>query len=590
MIANLRDVGEVILERRLAAILAADVVGYTRLMGADEAGTLRRVTELRQQVLAPLIAEHRGRVVKLMGDGLLVEFASVVDALACAVAWQDQVAAREAAADDVEPLTFRIGINLGDVIVEGEDIHGDGVNIAARLEGLAEPGGICLSGDAYRQAKGRLEVAFEDMGEQDLKNVAEPVRIYRVAAGRSATTAPPPKKESPTLPDRPSVAVLPFEELGGDPGQTGFSEGLAADIITELSRSGTISVIGRHESQSHGLEGAAVQEIGRILAVRYVLSGTVRRAGARGRITVELLEARTGRPQWSERYDRPLDDLFAVQDEIARAIVGIVEPTLHRAEMDRISRSQAKDLQPHELMLRAWRLSDQGYEDDNRAAQRDCEEAIRLDPQYSDAHSQLAWILWYAATNGWTDDPEGSLRRALDCAERGWSLNSKDYDALGARGYILVATGRYEAAARIVEDLARKFPGHDRATMYQGEILNLLGQYEEALELIQHSMDINPEHDQWHWMGIGRCLFCLERYPEAVHALEQFKTLSKFPFIRLFLAAAYAAAGRDEEARAEVETLGADAGKLTAGASFIFRNPADRERLVMWARRAGLPE
>jgi class 3 adenylate cyclase len=567
------------LERRLAAILAADVVGYTRLMGADEAGTLGRLTELRRETLEPLIAEHRGRIVKLMGDGLLVEFASVVGALACAAAWQGAVAAREAAVENDRRRAFRIGINLGDVIVEDGDIHGDGVNIAARLEALAEPGGICLSGDAYRQAKGRLEIAFEDMGDQHLKNVAEPLRVYRVAAGRSAA-APPADVKAPPLPDRPSVAVLAFEELGGNPTGVDFGDGLAADIITELSRSGTITVVGRHESQSPALVGASVQEIGRILAVRYVLSGTIRRAGERGRITAELLDVATGRPRWSERYDRPLDDLFAVQDELASAIVGIVEPTLHRAEMERISRSPAKNLQPHELMLRAWRLSDQGYEDGNRAAQRDCEEAIRLNPEYSDAHSQLAWILWYGAMNGWANDPQVSLRQALEHAERGWSLNPKDYDALGARSAMLVALGRYDAAERIVEDLARKFPDHAHATMYRGEILGSLGRHEEALELLQHSMDINPEHDQWHWMYRGMCLFCLERTAE---------TLSKFPFVRLFLAASYAAMGRDEEARAEVESLGPDAGMLAAVAAFLDREPADRDRLLMWAKRAGLP-
>ncbi len=571
------------MERRLTAILAADLVGYTRLMGADEAGTLRRLTDLRRAFLEPLIDEHRGRVVKLMGDGLLVEFASVVDAVACALAWQRGVSERDG------ELRFRIGINLGDVIVEDGDIHGDGVNVAARLEALAEPGGICLSDDAYRQARGRLEVAFEDLGEQELKNVAEPLRVYRVAADSSAAAAPSPDAKAPLLPARPSIAVLPFQELGGDPDDRDFGDGLAADIITELSRFGTISVVGRHEIQSHALVGASVQEVGRLLAVRYVLGGTIRRAGERGRMTAELLEVETGRPCWSERYDRRLDDPFAVQDELARAIVGIVEPTLHRAEMDRISRSPAKDLQPHELMLRAWRLSDQGYEDGNRAAQQDCEEAIRLDPEYSDAHSQLAWILWYDAVNGWTDDPQGSLRRALDLAERGWSLNSRDYDALGARGAILVALGRYAAAAQIVEDLARKFPDHAHATMYRGAVLSALGRHNEGLDLIQHSMDINPEHDQWHWMFEGMCLFCLERYAEAAQDLEQFKTLSKLPFIRLYLAAAYAAAGRAEEARAEVEGLAPDAGKLLATASFLYRDPADRERLIGWAKRAGLP-
>ena len=577
------------MERRLAAILAADVAGYTALMGADEAGTLRRLTDLRQDFLEPLIDEHRGRVVKLMGDGLLVEFASVVDALACAVAWQNGISEREAEAAENKRLTFRIGVNLGDVIVEGEDIHGDGVNIAARLESLATPGDIFLSGDAYRHAKGKLEVAFEDLGEQNLKNVAEPVQVYRVATKQSTAARPSLSTEAPTLPGKPSVAVLPFKELSGDPGQMDFSDGLAADIITELSRTGNIFVVGLHESQSHGRDGATVREVGRTLAVRYVLSGTVRRAGERGRITAELLEVETGHPRWTERYDRSLDDPFAVQDELARAIAGVVEPTLHRAEMDRIVRGPTKNLQAHELMLRAWRLSDQGYEDGNHAAQRDCEKAIRLDPHYSDAHSQLAWIHWYAAMNGWTDDPEEDLRRALEYAERGWSLNPKDYDALGARGAVLISLRRYDAANRIVEDLAKKFPGHAHATMYQGQILSPLGRHEVALELVQKSMEINPDHDQWHWMNMGMCLFCLERYDEAVHALEQFKTLSKFPFVRLFLAASLAASGRNEEARAEVDSLGPNAGKLNAAASFLYRGPEDRERLVMWARSAGLP-
>ena len=578
------------MERRLAAILAADVVGYTRLMGEDEAGTLHRFTELRQQDLEPLIAEHHGRVFKLMGDGLLVEFASVVNAIACAQIWQKNVTAREASVDVDKRLEFRIGVNLGDVIVEGNDIHGDGVNIAARLEGLAEPGGICLSDDAYRHAKGKLDLAFDDLGEQDLKNIAEPVRVYWVSTDLSAAATSSPKTDAPALPDRPSVAVLPFEELGGDPAQTDFGEGLAADIITELSRSGTISLVGRHEIRSRALEDATVEEIGRILAVRYVLSGTIRRAGERGRITAELIEVRTGRPRWSERYDRHLDDLFSIQDQIARAIAGIVEPILHRAEMDRISRSPPKDLQANELMLRAWRLSDEGYEEGNRAAQRDCEEAIRLDPHYSDAYSQLAWILWYDAANGWADDPEGSLRRALDCAERAMLLNPKDYDALGARGRLLCALGRYDAAVRISEELANKFPGHDRAIMYRGEVLSVVGRHQEALELAQHSMEVNPEHDQWIWEFKGKCLFCLERYAEAIDALEQFRSLSKFPFSRLMLAAAYAAAGREDEARIEVESMGADAGKLTRCVSFVFRDPADRRRLIEWARHAGLTD
>jgi class 3 adenylate cyclase/TolB-like protein/tetratricopeptide (TPR) repeat protein len=574
------------LKRRLAAILAADVVGFTRLMGANEAGTHQRLTELRQRHLEPLIAQHRGRLFKLMGDGFLVEFASVVDALACAVDWQNTVAEHEAIATEESRLIFRIGINLGDIIAEGDDLHGDGVNIAARLEGLAEAGGICLSEGTYRQVKGKLDIAFEDLGEQQLKNVAEPVRVFRVASADPVAEETPIIKERPSGPSKPSIAVLPFEDIGGAPGQTDFGEGLAADIITEFSRIGNISVVGRHESQNPALKGATAEAVGKRLSVGYILSGTIRRAGEQVRITAELLEVRTGHPRWSERYDRSLQDAFAVQDEIARAIVGIAEPILHVAEMDRIEQSSSKDLQIHELMLRAWRLSDKGSKEGNVIAQRDCEDAIALDPRYSDAHTQLAWILWYSVMNGWTDDPVGTLRRAFDSAETGWSLNPKDYDAVGARGTCSIGLGKYEAAARIVEELAKKFPDHAHATMYQGDLLTSLGRHDEALVLIDQAMRINPEHDHWPWMFKGICLFCLEQFRGAIEALETFKASAKFPFVRLVLAAAYVAAGRDEEARTELAPLRGDADILAARSSLIFRQAADRERLAFWVSKA----
>lgn len=407
-----------------------------------------------------------------------------------------------------------------------------------------------------------------------------------IGTPNSALTTKP-----PLLPGKPSVAVLSFEELSGDPGRASLGEGLAADINTELFRLGMISVVGHHEAQYYALESATVQEVGRNLAVRYVLCGTVRRADQRVRITVELLEVETGRPCWSERYDRQLDDLFAVQDEIASAIVGVVEPSLHRAEFDRVNRNPPEDMLANELVLRAWKSSNEGSEEGNRAGERYCEDALLLDPEISVAYSQLAWNLWYTALNGWTDDREIALRRAVDRANRASSLNPKDYDAVGARGFALIGMGNYDGATRVVEELAKKFPSHAHSTLYRSGLLNSLGQHQEALELAEQSVKIDPHHGHWFtWALKGRCLFCLERYAEAIDALELFMTLSKFPGFRLVLAAAYAAAGRDEDARTEVESLGADAWKLTAGVYIHFRDPADRERLAIWSQRAGLPE
>jgi adenylate cyclase len=340
------------LERRLAAILAADAVGYTSLMGADEAGTLRRFTELRQDVLEPLIAEHRGRVVKLMGDGFLVEFASVVDALTCALAWQAGVAGHQATAADDQRFDFRIGINLGDVIVDGDDIHGDGVNVASRLEGLAEPGGICLSDDAYRQVRGKAEAAFEDLGEQALKNVAEPVRVYRVKTAAHITAEARPAGDALALPDKPSIAVLPFDNMSGDDEQEYFADGITEDLITALSKIRWFFVIARNSTFTYKGQAVEVTQVARDLGVRYVIEGSVRKAGNRVRITAQLIDATTGRHVWAERYDRLIEDIFELQDEMTQTIVGAVEPELSAAEREnavRLGDLSTRPLAPVEL-------------------------------------------------------------------------------------------------------------------------------------------------------------------------------------------------------------------------------------------------
>ncbi|MGE5201631.1 MAG: adenylate/guanylate cyclase domain-containing protein, partial [Acidobacteriota bacterium] len=327
-------------ERKLAAILAADVAGYSRLMGVDEEGTLARLKAHRKELIDPKIAEHRGRVVKTTGDGILIEFPSVVDAVRCAVQVQQGMEKRNADIPADKQIRFRIGINVGDIIIDGDDIHGDGVNVAARLEGITEPGGICISDDAYRQVRDKLDLGFEDRGEQQLKNIARPVRVYRVAPYKELASG----KQTLTLPDKPSIAVLPFQNMSGDSEQDYFCDGIVEDIITGLARIRWLFVIGRNSSFAYKGKALDIRQVGRELGVRYVLEGSVRKAGTRVRITAQLIDAQTGAHLWAERYDRPLDDIFALQDEITLSVVGAIEPSLRQAEIERVKRRRPDDL------------------------------------------------------------------------------------------------------------------------------------------------------------------------------------------------------------------------------------------------------
>ena len=328
------------LKRRLAAILSADVVGYSRLMGIDEAGTLSRLNGLRRDLIDPTIAAHSGRIVKLMGDGTLAEFASAVDAVTCAV--EIQTSLRKRASDESDPIQFQIGINVGDIIIEGDDILGDGVNIATRIEGTAEPGGISISEDAWRQVQGKVAANFVDLGEQSLKNIARPVRVYRLDMLSKVASTPP--RPIIALPDKPSIAVLAFTNMSGDPKQEYFSDGITEDIITSLSKNRGIFVIARNSGFAYKGQPIDVSRIGRELGVRYVLEGSVRRAGDRIRITAQLIEAEGRTHLWAERYDRNLTDLFAVQDEITCSIVATVAPELLEAEMQRVRRKDPRTL------------------------------------------------------------------------------------------------------------------------------------------------------------------------------------------------------------------------------------------------------
>jgi adenylate cyclase len=579
------------LERRLAAILAADVVGYTRLMGADETGTLRRLTELRQQVLEPLIAEHHGRVVKLIGDGLLGEFASVVDALTCAVAWQDGVAAREAETDEDRRFQFRIGINLGDVIVEGDDIHGDGVNIAARIEGQAEPGGICLSGDAYRQAKGKVKVDFEDLGERDLKNVAEPVRIYRIAGDGSGLAGAAPAKAPLALPDKPSIAVLPFANMSGDKEQEYFSDGITEDVITELSRFRELFVIARNSSFSYKGKAVKVQDIATDLGVRYVLEGSVRAAGDRIRVTAQLIDAETGHHIWSERYNREITDLFALQDEIAQTVAGTVAGRLKLTAEDRAERKPIESLEAYDYALRGQSIIADTKENNLRARQA-YEKAIELDPMLTMAYVGLARsyvIEWF---NHWWDSADAPLDPARDYAAKAVSLDNTDSKAHLILGHVYEERREYEEAKVHLERALELNPNDADALALMGTFLQTTRRPREAIDSYLKAMRLNPYYPAWYVWKLGSAYFAVREYENALIPLkEALNRNPKFKRARLALAATYAQLDRIEEAGRQVEELLADHPDASIRQELqLDTSDEEREHWLEGLRRAGLPE
>src|SRR5262249_13713382 len=429
--------------RRLAAILAADVAGYSRLMGADEEGTHERVKAHLAELIDPKITEHDGRIVKTTGDGLLVEFASVVDAVRCAVAVQRGMGERNTAMPAQQRIEFRVGINLGDVIVEGEDIYGDGVNVAARLEALAEPGGICLSRVVRDQVRDRVDFAFEDFGEQQVKNIARPVRVYRVRdiGARDSSAA-----QVLALPDKPSIAVLPFTNMSADPEQEFVADGIAEDIITALCRYPSLFVIARNSSFTYKSQAIDVKQVGRELGVRYVLEGSLRKAGNRIRVTAQLLEAETGKHVWAERYDRDLADIFAVEDEITEAVTMAVARAIVAAEQQRAMRKPPGRLDAWAAyQRRLWHVL-KITRDDNAVAQKYFGQAVDPDPAFAGGYKGLAVAYLLAATLLHTRNQAEAYRSAEALVRHAIALDATDAEAHSTLAAAMLRHGDYEGA------------------------------------------------------------------------------------------------------------------------------------------------
>jgi len=586
------------MERRLAAILAADVVGYTRLMGQDEAGTLRRMTELREEVLHPLIAEHRGRIVKLMGDGLLVVFASVVDSVACALAWQKKVTKHEADGDKDTRLQFRIGINLGDVIVEGDDIHGDGVNIAARLEGLAEPGGIYLSGDAYRQAKGKVEAEFEDMGERELKNVAEPVRVFRIASNGPAPNSIPSPPEALPLPDKPSIAVLPFVNMSGDPEQEYFSDGVTEDIITELSHFKELSVVSRNSSFAFKGKAAVIGEVSEKLKVDYVVEGSIRRAGNSVRITAQLIDAKSDSHIWAERYDRKLEDIFEVQDDVVRRVASTLVGRLEHERQERTKRQSNSQLKAYDLYLRGREHFFNWSVEDNLKARDLLKAAIEVEPEYAAALALSSEVLLRMWLNGWSVGPEQDLAESFNAAKRADEIDDQDSRIQTALGMAYVFQRKLDKARHHFETALKLNPNDTRVLVYYSRQAVFDGNTEKAVGLCRRALLLNP-YGKYNY-NLAIACFVAHEYLETTELLDSIRNPPAT--ILALLAASYAMAG-DEDKAASTYARFCEAAKACPvfanlsqpedwqeffSARWPFRNPEDLEHLLEALGRAGL--
>ena len=629
------------MERRLAAILAADVAGYSRLMGRDEEATLRMLTEYRR-VMDDLVTAHRGRVFGAAGDSMIAEFVSPVEAVRCALDIQRELGRRAATQPEDRRMRFRIGVNLGDVMVEGDNLFGDGVNLAARLEKLAEPGGILIAANVHDQVQGKLAVAYDDLGTQRIRNMAAPVRAYRVRLGGPAPPAwlrrltgvprgdtrhwsgvavlvaalavlggltgwyfglidgsPPadmaPQMQAMTLPlpDKPSIAVLPLQNLSGDPKQEYFSDGITNDITTELSKFGNLFVIASNSAFTYKNTPVKVQEVGRDLGVRYLLEGTVNRAGERLRINTQLIDTTTGHHLWAERYDRPIDDVFRVQDQIIRTIVATLAATVDEAEQGRAMEketgnmtAQTEDMSAYDYYLRGRDIY-MGYTPEANAEARSMfEKAIERDPNYARAYGYLAYTHIQDWRESWTDTPDETLETAYKLAQKAVALDPDDYDNHWSLAVVQLFRRQFDEAMAEYERALSLNPNDADVLVEMGEALTYLGRPGEAIEQIERAMRLNPKYDDWYLWDLGFAYYQAERYEEAIAALK--RIANPVNGVRLMMASAYAQLGRDDEARSEMSVFLENAPDWTIEweKGGPFRDPADEERWVSGAEKA----
>ena len=549
-------------ERRLAAILAADVAGSCRLIGIDEEGTLARLKALRRTLFDPKIAEHHGRIVKNTGDGAIAEFGSVVDAVRCADEIQRGIAEQNIDVPQDKRIELRIGIHVGDIIIEANDIFGDGVNIAVRLEGIAEPGGISISDDARRQIRGKVDVTFEDLGSQSLKNIAEPMRVWRVPYGRAVPAVPTCLRvdDALALPNKPSIAVLPFTNLSSDPEQEYFADGMVDDIITALSHFKALFVIARNSSFTYKGRAVDVKQVGRELGVRYVLEGSVRKAANRVRITGQLVDTATGAHLWADRFDGGLGDIFDLQDLVTESVVGAIAPVVEKAEIERAKRKPTDSLDAYALYLRGLaRLYQYGSRQANDEALRLFKSAIELDPDFASAYGRAASCYHFAKVNGWFSDTANEIAEVKRLAQRAVELGKDDATALAAGGHALAyVVLDLEVGAALIDRALVLNSNSAEAWHYGGWAKTFLGEQEAAIERFARALRLSPFDPRVTGMRVGTAVahFFLGRYDQAASwaAMALQDNPDHQPGLRV-AAASNAMAGRPEQAHKAVARL-----------------------------------
>ena len=625
-------------KRKLTAILSADAVGYSRLMAEDETATVKTIASYRE-IMATLIKQHRGRVVDSPGDNLLAEFSSVVDAVQCAVAVQNEFQTRNAELNENRRMEFRIGINLGDVIDQEDRIYGDGVNIAARLESLADPGGICVSKTAFDQIETKLPLGYEYLGEQSVKNIPKPVSAYRVlmrpdAAGKvigekrflgrfsrkTAMTAiivllvvagglvgwniylQQSKKVEPAsvenmafrLPDKPSIAVLPFDNMSGDPEQEYFSDGITEDIITALSKTPNLFVIARNSTFTYKGKAVKVNQVAEELGVQYVLEGSVRKEGDRVRITAQLIDALAGHHLWAERYDRDFKDIFALQDEITIKIIGSLRLELTD---DQLANLHTKGTENLEAYLKLLQLREPFYtltKEGNAQSRHLSEEAIAIDPEYSAAYVYLGATHWLDISLGSSKSPKESLKKAFNYIRKAIALDDSLPEAYTQLGWLYFLTKQYDKGIAECERAITLAPNSAHAHIWMGLVLTFAGRYEEAVRYSERALRLDPLPPQWYFRTMGLAYAWVGRYEEAISFLKKSLKLSPNDFItHTYLTVIYSWAGHIDEANkqaSEVLKIDPNYSIERFRKRSLYKNKEDNERYIEGLRKAGLPE
>ncbi|MCH9012226.1 MAG: tetratricopeptide repeat protein [Proteobacteria bacterium] len=628
-------------KRKLAVILAADFAGYSRLMGADEEATLKTLGAYRE-IIDGLIAGHDGRIFNTAGDSVVAEFASAVEAVRAAISIQQELSVRNAGLADGRKMHLRIGINLGDVMVQRDNLLGDGVNVAARLEGLAEPGGICVSDMVYQSVEAKLDLVFEDLGAQSVKNIAKPVRTWRIVPGSVASPASskePPRPQfwprlgvlafaaivvavlaitgaaiwnsylpSPTpadegapetgmalpLPDKPSIAVLPFTNMSADPDQEYFSDGITEDIITDLSKISGLFVIARNSTFVYKGRAVKVSEVAKELGVRYVLEGSVRKVGERVRINAQLIDAVTGGHLWAERYDGTLADVFALQDKVTEKIVAALAVKLTQGEQERLNRTVAVDPEAYDVLLHGLARLRRFTRETNAEARQFFERAVEIDPQYARAHADVALTHALDVEYGWTSLPKASLQAAVKHTQAALALESSDPHVYFALAMTYMGQRRYDEAIAVGRKATGLYPNYADGFAQLAQSLTFAGKSPEALIAIRKAMRINPRHSLIYLWIVGHNYFLMERYEEAITELRKVVEGNPgYPWAHLTLAAAYGLTGQIEEAEWEGQEFLALQPDFTLARErqrVLYKNSEHRDRYIEGLRKAGLPE